>query len=134
VGHLIKADTLSADPHYTGVGDLASVVESAHEYIRQARAPNTIKAYNTDWADFTDWCTIHRFQPLPASENTMTLYLTQLARRNLKVSTLTRRISAVSQAHQLNGFASPTRSAQVRMLMAGIRRIMGTAPPANLRY
>lgn len=43
------------------------------------------------------------------------------------VSLLTRRISAISQAHQAAGFESPTQSPLVRQIMKGIRRTKGTA-------
>ena len=56
----------------------------------------------------------------------MALYLTTLSERP-KVSTLTRRISAISQAHQVAGFDPPTQAPVVRQLMKGIRRTLGTA-------
>ncbi len=57
----------------------------------------------------------------------MALYIADLAARR-KVATLTRRVSAISQAHQAAGFESPTSAAPVRTLMAGVRRAKGTAP------
>ena len=64
--------------------------------------------------------------PLPALPETVALYLTTLAEWH-KASTLTRRISAISQAHQAAGFDSPTQAPVVRQLMKGIRRTLGTA-------
>jgi integrase len=63
---------------------------------------------------------------LPALPETIAIYLTTLAESH-KVSTLTRRISAISQAHQAAGFDSPTQAPVVRQLMKGIRRTLGTA-------
>jgi integrase len=57
----------------------------------------------------------------------VTLYLADLASR-CKVATLTRRLSAISQAHQMAGHEPPTTGAAVRTVMAGIRRTKGTAP------
>jgi site-specific recombinase XerD len=54
------------------------------------------------------------------------LYLSTLA-ESAKVSTLTRRISAISQAHQAADLETPTAHLAVRKLMAGIRRSKGTA-------
>jgi integrase len=56
----------------------------------------------------------------------LVLYLSTLA-ESAKVSTLTRRISAISQAHQAAGLDSPSAHLAVRKLMAGIRRQKGTA-------
>jgi integrase len=63
---------------------------------------------------------------LPAAPETVVLYLSTLA-ETAKVSTLTRRISAISQAHQAAGLETPTAHLMVRKLMAGIRRSKGTA-------
>jgi hypothetical protein len=64
---------------------------------------------------------------MPASPETVAMYLSDLAATH-KAATLTRRVSAISQAHQLAGPESPTDSAVVRAVMAGIRRAKGTAP------
>jgi integrase len=64
---------------------------------------------------------------LPTDPAIIVLYLTELSGR-CKVSTLTRRIAAISQAHQVAGFDSPSSTTAVRTLMAGIRRSKDTAP------
>jgi site-specific recombinase XerD len=92
-----------------------------------AKAPNTLRAYRSDWADFTAWCERHGQRALPATGETVALYLSDLA-STAKVATLTRRMSAISQAHQVDDHESPIRSAAVRTLMAGIRRAKGTTP------
>jgi integrase len=58
------------------------------------------------------------------------LYVTDLADTH-KPATITRRISAISQAHQIAGMDTPTGSAKVRLVMAGIRRTLGTAQEAK---
>ena len=60
----------------------------------------------------------------------MALYVTDLAATH-KPATITRRLSAISQAHQIAGFEPPTGSAKVRLVMAGIRRTKGTAQSAK---
>lgn len=109
---------------------LGAVAETARDYISQAKAGNTVRAYRADWNDFFAWCSAHGLPAMPADPRTVTLYLSQLAATH-KASTLTRRISAISQAHQLAGLKSPTHAAAVRALMAGIRRAKGTAPAAK---
>ena len=44
------------------------------------------------------------------------------------MSTINRRLAAISQAHQVAGYTNPTRDALVREAMRGIRRILGVAP------
>jgi integrase len=89
-----------------------------------------VRAYRADWRDFTVWCEARGVNPLPATPDAVTLYLSDLAGR-CKVGTLTRRISAISQAHQLAGHDTPTGSAAVRTVMAGIRRAQGTPADAK---
>lgn len=107
--------------------DIANLAEQAHDYIARAKADNTLKAYRTDWADFTTWCEARGMKAMPAEASTVALYLTALIRAGRSHSTLQRRISAISQAHQAARQENPTRSADVKVLMAGIRRTHGTA-------
>ncbi len=105
----------------------APLLSRAEEIFAQARAPNTRRAYMADWGDFSSWCARHGFLPLPAQPGTVILYLTERSAA-AKVATLTRRLAAISQAHQAAGLESPTWSAAVRLFMAGLRREQGSAP------
>lgn len=105
-------------------------LEEARAYLRLARSANTRRAYRADWAGFSAWCEERGRESLPADPETLILYLTELA-RTYKAATLTRRLSAISQAHQAAGCASPTEVAAVRGVMAGIRRAKGTAAGAK---
>ncbi len=105
---------------------LANVIEQAQSYVQQSKAPNAWRAYASDWRDFERWCATRDVPALPATLETVALYLTELAER-CKVSTLQRRMSAISQAHQAQGVESPTRALAVRSVMAGVRRVKGVA-------
>jgi site-specific recombinase XerD len=98
----------------------------ASVYIRRFKASNTLKAYQSDWEDFRKWCETHSRKVLPASADTVILYLSDLAETH-KPSTLTRRIASISQVHQIAGHETPSRDANVRMVMAGITRTRGRA-------
>lgn len=108
------------------VRTLPDVATAARDYAQASKAPATWKAYRSDWRDFTSWCECHGRQPLPASPETVALYLAALAER-LKPATLQRRIASISQAHQAQGHETPTKSAEVRFTWSGIRRTVGTA-------
>ncbi len=111
-------------------GSITSFVEidiKAKDYIQQAQADNTRKAYRNDLQHFVKWCARYSLSPLPADLDTVVRYLTEMAEQGFKVATITRRISAISQAHQAKGLESPTHSLAVRKVMAGIRRSKGTA-------
>ena len=109
---------------------LASLVGQAEEFLLYARAENTHRAYRSDWNHFQLWCAQRNVLACPALPQTLALYLTALSGTH-KVSTLTRRLSAISQAHQSAGVSSPTEDTGVRLLMAGIRRRLCTATSAK---
>ena len=113
-------------PTDTQIGPLAEIADRASEFIQQSKAKNTVRAYRADWTHFDSWCKAHGQASLPATADTVALYVSDLAATH-KPSTLTRRISAISQAHQIAGLETPTGSAKVRLVMAGIRRTKGTA-------
>lgn len=106
---------------------LPNLAEQAQKYVDASKSENTRRAYRADWADFTGWCRAKSLNWLPSDPASLILYLTELSGK-AKVATLTRRLSAISQAHQLAGHSSPTQDARVRTVMAGIRRLKGTAP------
>ena len=106
---------------------LYKTAEEARDYAREARAPNTRRAYRADWADFAAWCAAHGLPALPASPEAVALYLTDRAKTRT-VATLQRRLSAIAVAHKTKGYVSPTAHAAVRDVWAGIRRAKGTAP------
>ena len=107
--------------------ELAPAVERARAYAGQAKAPNTLRAYNADWRDFAAWCAAANLTPMPADPETVGLYLGDLAAAGRKASTLERRLSAIAQAHKLAGHPSPTGHPAVRAVWAGIRRVHGSA-------
>lgn len=106
--------------------NLEAINNKANEYIAHAKAHNTLEAYRKDFTDFCTFCNNNGLEALPASPETVTVYLVSLA-DNHKVSTLERRIASISQAHQAAGYATPTSDIQIRVLMQGIRRTKGTA-------
>jgi integrase len=106
---------------------LVTLAGQARDYLRQSKAPNTRRAYRADWAHFESWCRAAGRTSLPASEDTLMLYFSALAVVS-KVSTIERRLAALSQAHQACGFDGSIRGATLRALLAGIRRAKGTAP------
>jgi site-specific recombinase XerD len=109
------------------LGNPAPVAEQAREYARRARAESTIRAYRTDWRDFEAWCARQPTSSLPATPEAVACYLASMADHH-KASTIQRRLSAISQVHQMKGFESPTKNEVVRSVLKGIRRTIGTAP------
>lgn len=109
------------------LAELQEVGDRLRDYLAGSMAANTIRAYRMDWQHFVAWCAARGFATLPAQPEVVALYLAALAETH-KPATLTRRVSAISQAHAAAGHESPTHAALVRKALAGIRRDKGTAP------
>ncbi len=100
---------------------LQQAQDTAAEYAKKSKAENTWKAYQSDFADFTHWCSEHGVACLPATPETVAAYLAHLAPTR-KVATIQRRVASISQAHTASGYETPTSSAAVKLTMQGIRR------------
>ena len=86
--------------------------------------PPTLAAYQRHVAVFAAWCERHGRDRLPASAETIGLFLTEMA-GHYKPSSLTALVSAIAFAHRDAGH--PFDRAPIENLMAGIRRTHGTA-------
>jgi integrase len=71
---------------------------------------------------FALWCEERKLCPLPCSPKVLGTYISYLAKRNYKRSTMQCQISAVSQAHALLGYPEPSRSVEFKRIWNGIRR------------
>ncbi len=110
--------------------ELGLLVEQAARFLEAAKANSTRQAYARDWNDFRLFTGRHSLPFLPSTPEVVALYISDLATR-LSVSTIRRRMSAITNAHKEAGFsnspASPRQSYVVREVLAGIKRSLGTA-------
>jgi integrase len=100
--------------------------DRARAYIRAAKSPATLRAYQTDWRHFEAWCRAGGRVALPATPETVALYLADHAPRH-KPATLQRRLAAIAKVHSAAGLPSPAsfQHAEVSETMKGIRRVHG---------
>jgi len=106
----------------------APVSDQTRDFLAASKAPRTIRAYIADLRHFEVWCREHARQSLPAPSEVIADYISSLAEAGSAAATISRRLSAISQAHKMAGLESPTGSQLVKMTAAGIRRTLGTAP------
>ena len=100
--------------------------DRARAYVRAARAENTRRAYAADWRNFTAWASSAGLTPLPASPETVGLYLAAEAGR-LRPGTLARHLVAITAAHRAAGHQLDTRASAIRETLTGIKRTHGTS-------
>ena len=106
-------------PHSADIGHTAA------EFAHRARSPATDSAYASDWCDFTAWCEAAERLALPAEPVTIGAYLSDRS-GILKVSTLNRRLAAITAMHRLSGLGLDGKHPSIALVMAGIRRTYGT--------
>jgi integrase len=90
-------------------------------YVRAGIASATKRAYRADLSHFEAWG-----GAIPATDALVATYLADHA-TVLKASTLTRRLAAISIAHDARDLPNPARTPLVRAAMRGIRRERGAA-------
>ncbi|MGA2891187.1 MAG: site-specific integrase [Terracidiphilus sp.] len=122
----MQEQSFSLVPHTNGLEELIGKTKT---YIRGANSPATIRAYRTDFEDFTQFCCEHDLPFLPASPTTVTFYIADRA-DSLAAATITRRLTAVTKTPQAAGFSdspSSSRHFVASKTLKGIRRAIGTA-------
>jgi hypothetical protein len=98
---------------------LEADMSAAGDFIRDAAAASTRRAYRSDWRLFTAWCTARGAEPLPATPAIVAAFLAAEAHRGTKAATITRRAAAIRYAHRLAGHEPPMRAEAVRATMKG---------------
>ena len=78
---------------------LALVVDRARDYAEAAQADNTRRAYRVGWNDFIAYCADNGFDALPASPQSVALYVTALAGR-AKLATIRLYLAAIAERHR----------------------------------
>ena len=108
--------------------DPDALAAQAAAFARAAKAPSTLRAYAADWRHFVAWCEVQGASPLPATPETVAFYLTALAATH-RPATITRRLTAITKAHQVKGLLSPATVSELAVgeTLKGIRRTLGLA-------
>jgi integrase len=113
---------------------LETLVETAKDYARGAKATATQRAYAADWRHYTAWCRRKDLDPLPPNPQTVGLYLAAAASDKAQgskpssVRTLERRLSGIAWYCTQNGTPLDRADRHIAEVMAGIRRRHGKPP------
>jgi len=99
----------------------ADLADRVADLQRSSKAANTMRAYHGDLKQFRAWCAEHGRQHFPAAPETVAAYVADHAEL-WKVSTLVRRVAAISTAHRLAGEPNPCATATVAATLSGLRR------------
>ena len=94
-------------------------------YAELAISPSTRRSYSTGERRFLDFCALHRFVPLPASDYVLSGFAASLT-RSVKPCTIKLYLSAVRNLHLEHGHPDPIpESTLLRRVLKGICRVHG---------
>ncbi len=93
--------------------------------LKNSKANNTLRAYKSDFKDFSLFCSKNGFKDLPSDPKILALYITQLSKTS-KFSTLKRRLASISIIHKMKGFYIDTKHPLIIENLMGIKRKIGS--------
>ena len=108
------------------ITDIKILKEETLLNLQSSKANNTIRAYKSDFRDFGIFCVRNKFKSLPTEPKIVSLYLTQLARNNVKISTLKRRLVSIGAVHKLKGYYLDMKHPSILENFLGIKRRKGS--------
>ena len=107
------------------ITDIKSLELETLKNLKNSKSANTLRAYESDYKDFSLFCSKNNFSSMPADPKILSLYLTHLSQTS-KFSTLKRRIASISVIHKLKGHYIDTKHPIVSENLLGIKRVKGS--------
>jgi len=108
------------------ITDLKALQEETLLNLQSSKANNTVRAYKSDFNDFGLFCAQNGFKSLPSEPKIVSLYLTHLSTRDIKMSTLKRRLVSIGVIHKLKGHYLDTKHPIIIENIMGIKRRKGS--------
>ena len=84
------------------VNEVKSLEIETLKNLKNSKAENTLRAYQSDFRDFSSFCAKNGFSSMPSQPRIIALYITHMS-KSCKFSTLKRRIASISVIHKLKG-------------------------------
>jgi len=112
------------------ITDVKSLEIETLKNLKNSKANNTIRAYQSDFRDFTAFCSKNGFPSMPTQPKILALYITHLSKTS-KFSTLKRRIASISVIHKLKGHYLDTKHPIIMENLHGIKRTLGSRQKAK---
>jgi len=109
------------------ITDIKALQEETLLNLHSSKANNTIRAYKSDFNDFGLFCAKNGFKSLPTEPKIVSLYLTHLSTKEVKMSTLKRRLVSIGVIHKLKGHYLDTKHPSIIENIMGIKRRKGSS-------
>jgi len=112
------------------ITDVKSLEIETLKNLQNSKATNTLRAYQSDFRDFSAFCSRNGFSSIPTQPKIVALYITNLSKSS-KFSTLKRRIASISVIHKLKGHYLDTKHPIIMENLHGIKRTLGSRQKAK---
>ena len=112
------------------ITDVKSLELETLKNLKNSKANNTLRAYQSDFRDFSAFCAKNGFSSMPTQPKIIALYITHLSKSS-KFSTLKRRIASISVLHKLKGHYLDTKHPIIMENLHGIKRTLGSRQKAK---
>jgi site-specific recombinase XerD len=107
------------------ITDLKKLELETIKNLKNSKSINTLRAYQSDYNDFSLFCSKNGFQAMPTQPKILALYITHLASYS-KYSTLKRRLASISIIHKTKGHYIDTKHPIIVENLMGIKRTNGS--------
>ena len=107
------------------ITDIKNLELETIKNLRNSKSTNTLRAYQSDYNDFSIFCSKNGFQAMPTQPKILALYITHLSSYS-KYSTLKRRLASISILHKTKGHYIDTKHPIIIENLMGIKRTNGS--------
>ena len=107
------------------ITDIKSLELETIKNLKNSKSENTLRAYQSDYNDFSLFCSKNGFNAMPTQPKILALYITHLSSYS-KYSTLKRRIASISILHKTKGHYIDTKHPIIMENLMGIKRTNGS--------
>ena len=115
------AMTLTLQPKFEIAEHQDELIQKTLAYERASLSPNTLRTYKSMWKKFEAWCDQNNLCCLPATAETIALYLASIG-EEVSFSTLDSTIAAIEAVHEKAGLKPIGDVGLYRRVRKGIRR------------
>jgi site-specific recombinase XerD len=112
------------------ITDVKSLEIETLKNLKNSKANNTLRAYQSDFKDFSAFCVKNGLSSIPTQPKVIAIYITHLSKSS-KFSTLKRRIASISVIHKLKGHYLDTKHPIIMENLHGIKRTLGSRQKAK---
>ena len=109
------------------ITDIKKLQDETLKNLKNSKSTNTVRAYKSDFEDFTLFCLKNGFKNIPTEPKVVSLYLTFLSSKNVKTSTIKRRLVSIGVIHKMKGHYLDTKHPVIVENFMGIKRLKGVS-------